>query len=121
MKTKPSIVRFTGKAQNFNENHTGDIFFRGEHPDTRSAKEFLKIIDQRFGTQTASDKWYPGKRGHKGGTNSRLIFCTTNGKIYESIKEAGQDLGIGTYNFAKHLRGDRMHSHIGGYRFKEIK
>ena len=94
--------------------------FRGQHPDERSNREFLKVISQRFSKPDLTEgRWYPGKRGNPGYT-ARAIHCLTNGKTYNSIKEAREDLGIPGYNFAKHLKGDKQHSHIGGFRFKEL-
>jgi len=90
----------------------GDVF-RGEHPDQRTAKEFLQII----GRKLERSKWYPGKRSRY---TRRALLCLTNGKTYNTVKEACEDLKIGGYNFAKHLRGDKRHSHIGGYRFREL-
>jgi len=90
----------------------GDVF-RGEHPDQRTAKEFLKSIEEK----TKPLRWYPGKKGRY---VRKALFCITNGKTYNTIKEAVDELGIPQYNFSKHLKGDKAYSHIGGFRFKEL-
>lgn len=47
---------------------------------------------------------------------STPIDCLTNGKRYESQKQACDELGLNRSAFSRHLRGDS--AHIGGYVFK---
>jgi hypothetical protein len=112
MRSLPKIQPITsGSSYIHNE---GEIpFFRGEHPDTRSDKEFLRMIEKKFNPQKY---WYPGPG--KRASNSILLKCLNNGKEYASIKAVREDLGIDTINIAKHLRGE--YSHISGYRFKRL-
>lgn len=94
-----------------------DDVFRGEHPDTRTDKEFLQAIKKKEGL------WYPRGRGNP--HQPRKIFCISNGKTYNSIKEIAADLNlnlVSSYsNMCKHLRRHPQYSNINGYEFLEVK
>lgn len=55
---------------------------------------------------------------NKPALNRKKILCNENGKVYNSIKEASDELGFLRGNMSKHLKGIR--SCVNGYTFKQI-
>jgi hypothetical protein len=94
------------------------IFPRGEHPDTRTNKEWLIkmgfVKDPRI-----TNKRYP-KDIKKGYPNRKRLMCIDTGEIFEGIRLAEAKLGISNSNLGKHLKGDDQYRHVKGLRFKFI-
>ena len=90
-----------------------EIFFRGEHPDTRSAKQFLSDMQK-----AKSRIWYPIRR--QPGRTGYRVRCKNTGRVYSSIREAANDLKLDNTNLGRHLAGHIQHSHVKGYKFELI-
>lgn len=105
---------------------TYDMFFRGDHPDKRSDEEFIHDLNVKLNiiktvkkeTPVAySFQWYPRRKIGRIGYG---VKCINNGDTYKSIKDASIALKIDNTNLGRHLRGDKRHSHVKGYKFEFI-
>ena len=98
-----------------------NVFIRGQHPDTRSNQEFMKMLNDKFPKRKPTrakrefkKEWYPymTKKGRK-------VMCLSNGKIYTSIREAAEDIRVDKSDLGKHLQGhpsrQTMRGHIFSY------
>ena len=83
-----------------------DIFPRGMHPDTRSDREVMNLINQRFGIKTKEYEgktvaWYP-----RANDRYRIpVKCLNNGERYETIKQAAEKLGLDSRLVGKQVKG----------------
>jgi hypothetical protein len=102
----PKIATLGANSDYLRNEKCEPLFPRGEHPDQRSDREFLRAIEKKV--------YITGRRP----PNSIVLMCLNNGKEYSSIKAVKEDLGISTVNIQKHLRG--YYSHIQGYKFKRL-
>ena len=90
--------------------------FRNEHPDTRTNQEFLRDIEKKMFVKNVIRKSL-SRRGPSG----TKIICVTNGKIYNSIQEAANDIDTHSSNICKHLQGNKMYTSCRGLTFKLLK
>jgi len=91
---------------------THDDVFRGEHPDERSDREFLRDLENKLFVKKVEAKARPKKvivirRHYRKGR----IMCLQNGEVYESAKEAETKLEIPQGFVSKVLTGDRKSVH----------
>ena len=93
-----------------------DDVFRGEHPDTRTDEEFLRDLENKMFVRNVIKKSL-----HKRGPSGTKIICVTNGKIYDSIREAANDIDTHSSNICKHLQGNKMYTSCRGLTFKLLK
>jgi len=101
------------------DNDKCDIFPRNQHPDTRSDKEYMKMLNQRLGIQTKeygskTVSWYPR-------TNDRYripVKCLNNGQRYDTIKQAAESLGLDYRLVGKQVKGKIRTTK--GYQFIEV-
>jgi hypothetical protein len=76
----------------------GNLFLRGEHPDKRSDKEFIRLMEQRFARERNISR-------AEGYWTSREVKCLNNGKIYRSVSNAAKLLGVSKGSIGNVLRG----------------
>lgn len=89
------------------------IFPRGEHPDTRSNKEWLILMGFEKSRRSTAKWFHKEKR-----TNRRPVLCINTGERYDGITIAEKDLGLHKGDISAHIRGER--DSVRGYRFKFI-
>jgi hypothetical protein len=93
------------------------IFPRNQHPDTRSDKQYMEMLNKKLKLkyQPIPEKWYPGKPKHY--PNRKRVICLNTGVVYDGIRVAEEALGVSTGHIGKHLRKDRFYSHVKKMKF----
>ena len=76
-----------------------DIFLRGEHPDTRTNRQFCE--DMGWAKSVTAHKWYPKRAG----PYRKRVVCLNNGREYESINKCADDLGLDRKLVGKQILG----------------
>ncbi len=71
-----------------------DDVFRGQHPDTRSDKEFIKLMVKK-----GFEKRYP-----LGTQLKKQVRCINTGQIFPSLQEAGDFYGLSRGAISDHIR-----------------
>jgi hypothetical protein len=74
------------------------LFPREQHPDTRTAKEFFRDLEDKLFIKRYEEK---AKREYLKGS----IMCIQNGRIFNSAREAEEALGITRGGVSHQLKG----------------
>lgn len=85
-----------------------DLFPRGQHPDERSDREFLRDMENKM-----FKRKYESRK-----PNSIPVMCITDGRTYAGVRIAEKAYRIHPGNLGKHLRGESNYRHVNGLRFK---
>jgi hypothetical protein len=88
----------------------GCDFLRGEHPDTRSNKEFLKALDIFLLRNKISKNIIKGNR--------KPIMCIETKIVFGSRLECCREMGISVSLMSRHVNG--LLKTAGGYTFKHL-
>lgn len=97
---------------------TWDIFPRGQHPDTRTNKEWLMKMGFIKNPRVTNPR-YP-KDLKKGYPNRKPVICITTGEEFKGINMAEAHYGIAKSNLGKHLKGDDQYRHVKGLQFRYL-
>lgn len=94
-------------------NDRNDVF-RGEHPDTRSDKEFIKLM---------LDKGFETPATKLGMQLMKQIRCINTGQEFKSITEAEKHFGLSRGVISEHIRRNRTFKfvHMKGLKFELIQ
>ncbi len=90
----------------------GNLFLRGEHPDKRSDKEFVKLMEERFARVRSLAR-------AEGYWASKEVRCLNNGKVYRSVSNAAKQLGVTKGSICNVLAG-RVRS-VRGLTFRYVE
>jgi nucleoid-associated protein YgaU len=92
---------------------TWDIFPRGQHPDTRTNKEFLRDLENKLFVKRVEKKARLGNR-------ARAVICLTTNKQYLSIQEAADEMKVPLTRMFRHLKGYELYQSINGNKFQYL-
>ncbi len=93
------------------DRNLGDVFFRGEHPDKRSDKEFIELMRQRGYERIAVDPH----------ANSMKVRCINTGEIFDSFGIAERKFHLPKGSMGYHIMCGRKFRYHKNLRFELVK